>query len=359
MKKLIIRRMDSRYFSQKVVEWYLKNKRNLPWRTTTDPYKVWLSEIILQQTRVQQGLPYYNQFVKNFPTVKALALASEQTVLRTWQGLGYYTRARNLHQCARIIVKQFNGKFPQRYVDLLELPGIGSYTAAAIASICFNEPRAVLDGNVYRVLARVFGIHQPVNSSAGKQTFAELADALIDKTNPALFNQAMMEFGALFCPPKKPLCSQCLFKKQCVAYAGDLQFELPVKLKKKATRKRYFNYVVFRSGKSLFMKKRTDKDIWNGLYDFYLLESSRPVTIQTHLNKADIDLAKLLKRNGKVLRNHRYKHVLSHQVVWARFGVIDTVPDKKYGVRKFNIKTVEKLPKPILISRFLKDLQLL
>ncbi|MFN3839242.1 MAG: A/G-specific adenine glycosylase [Cyclobacteriaceae bacterium] len=351
--------MDSRYFSQKVVEWYLKNKRNLPWRSTRDPYKVWLSEIILQQTRVRQGLPYYNQFVKKFPTVRTLARASEQTVLRSWQGLGYYTRARNLHRCARIIVKKFNGKFPQRYVDLLELPGIGSYTAAAIASICFNEARAVLDGNVFRVLARIFGIHQPVNSSVGKQVFTELANELIDKERPALFNQAMMEFGALICSPKKPLCSECLFKKQCVAYAAGLQSELPVKIKKKAIRVRYFNYVVFRSGNFLFMKKRSGKDIWGGLYDFYLLESPRPVTLLTHLKSVDTSLANLLSRNGRVFPNHRYKHVLSHQVVLARFGVINAIPEKKYGVKKFSLKTIEKLPKPILISRILKDLQLL
>ncbi len=351
--------MDSRYFSQKVVEWYLENKRNLPWRATTDPYRVWISEIILQQTRVQQGLPYYQQFVKKFPSIRTLAQASEQEVLRAWQGLGYYTRARNLHRCARIIVSQFNGKFPQHYKDLMKLPGIGSYTAAAIASICFGEPEAVVDGNVFRVLARVFGIAHPVNTTAGKRAFTELANALLEKSQPALFNQAIMEFGALYCTPKNPVCSDCIFNKRCEANAENLQTNLPVKLKKKEVRKRYFHYVVFRSGNNLFMKKRSANDIWNGLYDFYMLEGARPTSLHSLLSKENSGLAKLNKHSGLPSYSPQYKHVLSHQVVFARFLIINTTPEKKYGLRKFSLKTVEKLPKPVLISRFLKDSQLL
>lgn len=348
--------MDSRYFSKKVVEWYLKNKRNLPWRNTTDPYKVWLSEIILQQTRVQQGLPYYQQFVKKFPTVRVLAQATEQSVLRTWQGLGYYTRARNLHRCARMVSSQLDGKFPETYAALLNLPGIGQYTAAAIASICFNEPVAVVDGNVFRVLARVFGIHHPVNAPAGKKIVTELANTLIDKNNPALFNQAIMEFGALHCTPRNPKCSDCIFKKHCVANAGGLQPELPAKVKKKASRKRYFMYVVFRSGNSLYMKKRSGNDIWKGLYDFYLMESKKPVTNLSRAMKKEFGSN---LSTGNEFSHHQYKHVLSHQVILARFAVVNTTPPKQFGLMKVGYKTVEKLPKPILITRFLKDLQLL
>lgn len=351
--------MDSRYFSQKVVEWYLKHKRNLPWRTTTDPYKVWLSEIILQQTRVQQGLPYYNQFVKKFPTIRKLAQATEQSVLRAWQGLGYYSRARNLHQCARIITRQHRGKFPDNYADLLTLPGIGPYTAAAIASICFGQPVAVVDGNVFRVLARIFGMHDPVNSTLGKQRFTALANTLIDKTRPALFNQAMMEFGALYCTPKNPLCAECIFKQNCVAYAGNLQADLPVKTKKQATRNRFFNYLVFRQGNSLFMKKRVGSDIWKGLYDFYLIESSRPTPIKSLFNKTNKRLALLSKGCNGYRISSVYKHVLSHQVVFARFVVINDHPDPALQLKKFDLKTIEKLPKPVLISRFLRESELL
>ncbi|QOI98818.1 MAG: A/G-specific adenine glycosylase [Flammeovirgaceae bacterium] len=351
--------MDNRYFSQKVVEWYLKNKRNLPWRNTTDPYKVWLSEIILQQTRVEQGLPYYSLFIKKFPTVKALAAAPAQLVLRAWQGLGYYTRARNLHRCAHIVAQQLNGKFPDNYAALLTLPGIGNYTAAAIASICFNEPVAVVDGNVFRVLARVFGIYEPINSVSGKQRFNELANILIDKERPALFNQAIMEFGALHCTPRNPLCADCIFKKQCVAYAGILQTELPVKIKKKPARNRYFTYVVFRKGNFLFMNKRSAGDIWQSLYDFYLVEGRSQKLTLAWFKKHHTELAPLLTQVKQPGATRWYRHNLSHQKIFARFLVVNGVPDKKLGLRKFSLKTVENLPKPVLISRFLKDAQLL
>jgi A/G-specific adenine glycosylase len=350
--------MDSRYFSKKVVEWYQKNKRTLPWRDTSDPYKVWLSEIILQQTRVQQGLPYYKQFVKKFPTVRALAQASEEQVLRAWQGLGYYTRARNLHRCARLVRTRHNGKFPDSYSALLTLPGIGQYTAAAIASICYNEPVAVVDGNVFRVLARVFGIHQPINTSAGKKIFSDLANSLIPETQPALFNQAIMEFGALHCTPRNPFCADCIFKKQCVAYAGNLQAVLPVKQKKKSVRTRHFTYVVFRSDNALFMKKRSGNDIWKGLYDFYLIETPRPLLKPEQMLKKEIG-TNYFNGEGFTRFHHQYKHVLSHQVVLARFMVTNAVPAKHLGLTKFTRKTIETLPKPTLITRFLKDAELL
>ena len=266
--------MELRYFSKKVVEWYRLNQRSLPWRETKDPFHIWLSEIILQQTRVNQGLPYYEKFIEAFPSVDKLAAASEQKVLRLWQGLGYYTRARNLHKCAKMIVNSYGGSFPASYNELLLLPGIGAYTAAAIASISFNESVAVVDGNVYRVLSRVFGISTEINSPKGKKEFFELANQLIDKKNPAMFNQAVMEFGALFCKPVNPSCESCTFKASCFAYNNNLVASLPVKKKNKPARRRYFYYFVIQSGKSLLMSKRGKKDIWEGLYDFYLLEKN-------------------------------------------------------------------------------------
>src|SRR5688572_6460539 len=277
--------MDNRYFSDKVAEWYKLNKRDLPWRDTQDPYKVWLSEIILQQTRVNQGLPYYFKFLETFPTIQALANATEHQVLRLWQGLGYYTRARNLHKCAKVVVSKYNGQFPNNFKSLLGLPGIGEYTAAAIASFSFKEPVAVVDGNVFRVLSRLFGIENEINSPEGKKVFTSLANSLISKKFPDLHNQAMMEFGALHCLPKKPPCLTCDFQLTCFAAQHDLQTVFPRKAKAKASRKRYFYYVVIQKGRSLLMRKREAKDIWHGLYDFYLMERNRSIKAEKLLEE--------------------------------------------------------------------------
>jgi A/G-specific adenine glycosylase len=309
LKKLIIKGMDKRYFSKKIVEWYQENKRNLPWRETKDPYKIWLSEVILQQTRVAQGLPYYLTFVAKYPTVQELAHAPEQEVLRVWQGLGYYTRARNLHKCAKVIAESLNGKFPDNYEALKELPGVGDYTAAAIASISFYEPVAVVDGNVYRVLARLHGIETPINSPDGRKVFCTLANTLVSTVNPDLHNQAMMEFGATFCTPQNPKCEQCPFLNCCVAAQRRLQHLLPVKLKLKKAKNRYFDYLVFKKGKSLLMKKRVEKDIWHGLYDFPLLESKKPVSLKTLLKKEAI--ASLITDENNISVTDTYKHVLT------------------------------------------------
>jgi A/G-specific adenine glycosylase len=347
--------MEPRYFSKKVVEWYQLNRRALPWRDTTDPFRIWLSEIILQQTRVNQGLPYYEKFIESFPSVKELASAREQKVLRLWQGLGYYTRARNLHKCAKEIVKVHKGSFPDSYSELLKLPGIGEYTAAAIASISFNEPVAVVDGNVYRVLSRVFGISTEINSPAGKKEFTALANRLIDKKTPALFNQAVMEFGALFCKPMNPTCETCTFSDSCFAFKNDLIGSLPVKKKNKPARKRYFYYFVVQTGNSLLMGKRGEKDIWEGLYDFYLVEKTRP----THLDKLfdeDPFLRKLKPTEEfEVVKN--FKHLLSHQTIIATFIHLKTA-QKPLSVPKtyrfFRITKVSSLPKSTLIERYLQ-----
>jgi A/G-specific adenine glycosylase len=353
--------MDKRYFSKKVVEWYEHNKRELPWRLTNDPYKVWLSEIILQQTRVNQGMPYYLRFVDEFPTVHDLAGAPEQKILRLWQGLGYYTRARNLHKCAKVVVEKFSGTFPTTYEQLKTLPGIGDYTAAAIASICFAQPVAVVDGNVFRVLSRVFGMETPINSTEGKKNFAALANSLIPAASPSTYNQGMMEFGALFCTPKNPNCAECVFQTNCVANKNQLQDKLPVKLRTKKVTKRYFNYIVFQKGNSFGMRNRLDKDIWHGLYDFYLIEKNRATNF-LKLVTEDPFLKKYFKKNTEVASSKIYKHILSHQIIYARFHNF-TVNGKTVLLPKelklYSKKRIGSLPKPILINKYLEDEQLL
>ncbi len=353
--------MGARYFSKKVVEWYYENKRSLPWRDTKDPYKIWLSEIILQQTRVSQGLPYYQNFVREFPDVHALATASEQKVLRLWQGLGYYTRARNLHKAAREVSTKHKGIFPSSFEVLKKLPGIGEYTAAAIASISFGEAVAVVDGNVFRVLARIFGIDIPTNSTEGKKRFTALANQLINKHQPATFNQAMMEFGALHCTPKNPRCAVCVFNYSCVAYRNNLQSVLPKKLASKKSRKRYFYYVVIRNGNYFLLNARTDNDIWKELFDFYLIEKSRLVKTD-QLLKDDPLLKRLKPLITNVSTSGMYKHILSHQTIMAKFIMMElgkkplTLPK---NLRFYSLKKVGELPKPVLISRFLHDFKLL
>lgn len=348
--------MDKRYFSDKVVKWYLENKRNLPWRSTKDAYKIWLSEVILQQTRVNQGLPYYLAFITAYRTVTELAQAPSQEVLRLWQGLGYYTRAHNLHKCAQVIVKLHNGKFPASYQELLTLPGIGQYTAAAIASFAFNEAVAVLDGNVFRILSRIFGIDTPINSPAGKKQFNLLANEIISKKKPALHNQAVMEFGALYCTPRNPNCPDCPFQETCFAYNSNLVYSLPVKTKAKKSRKRYFFYLVVEKNKSLLMKKRSEKDIWNGLFDFILIEKKRPV--KTEKIVIDPEFKTLFNKMEKITISKKYKHILTHQTIHCRFIHLKAPQSFYLNNKELNFyspKQVAQLPKPVLISRFLND----
>lgn len=344
--------MDKRYFSEKVVKWYENNKRSLPWRETIEPYKIWLSEIILQQTRVAQGLPYYLAFVKKYPNVQALAEAPEQEILRLWQGLGYYSRARNLHKCAKVVVSEYRGKFPSTFNELQQLPGVGAYTAAAIASFCFREKVAVVDGNVFRVLARVFGIDQPINSGEGKVTFARLANDLISEKRPDLHNQAIMEFGAMHCTPKSPQCETCPLQKGCIAYHRERQSELPVKLKLTKARKRYFYYFVFENKGAVWMKRRDEKDIWNGLFDFWLVEKSKQFKPEKVIEEA------LGNISDETRITKVYKHVLTHQTIYSRFIVVKHQPKqlrKTGNSGYYSLSQIDKLPKPVLVSRFLAD----
>jgi A/G-specific adenine glycosylase len=329
----------------------------LPWRETVDPYKIWLSEVILQQTRVAQGLVYYYAFSENFPTVHALALAEEDEVLRLWQGLGYYSRARNLHKAAKIVVNQFNGVFPTNYNSLLTLPGVGEYTAAAVASFSANEVHAVLDGNVFRLLARFFGIKEPINSSSGKKVFSKLANDLIDPNNPAIYNQAIMEFGALQCKPKSPDCTICPINSGCYSFLN-LEVELlPVKLKKAKSRNRYFNYFIVKEGGNILMNKRGKGDIWQHLHDFPLIESTEelnPEELIVHQEVIDAFGNELIIRSI----SKPYKHVLSHQNIYARFFEISQASinlNEKTAWNYVLIKDLDKLAKSKLIVSFLES----
>lgn len=339
-------------FSKTLTCWYSNNKRNLPWRETQEPYKIWLSEIILQQTQVKQGLPYYEAFVNTYPTVFELAKAKESEVLKLWQGLGYYSRARNLHATAKYVAYTLRGKFPNNYKELLKLKGIGDYTASAIASICFNETSAVVDGNVYRVLSRYFGIDTPINSSKGAKEFKALAQELIDRKDPATFNQAIMEFGATQCKPKNPDCMFCPFNDTCVAYNKGKIDELPVKLKKLKVKQRYFNFLVFLSeDKQTLLEKREGKGIWQNLYQFPLIETKQNLEYETFLEV--VKEHPLLK--DKLFNIIQYNdtpkvHKLSHQHLNTTFWIV-TVDSVENGIAFENITNY---PVPILIGKFIE-----
>lgn len=343
-------------FSAIIMSWYLKNKRDLPWRKTQDPYRIWLSEIILQQTRVQQGLPYYFSFIQKYSDVKSLAMAPEDDILKLWQGLGYYSRARNLHFAAKMVVSEFNGVFPGTYNELKKLKGVGDYTAAAISSICFNEVRAVVDGNVYRVLSRIFGIDAPIDSTEGKKIFSELANELISKKHPADFNQSIMEFGAIQCVPKNPPCEICPFFLHCIARKKNLIPVLPVKSKKTKVTDRYFNYLVLHHQGNIYLKQRTANDIWKGLFDFPLIETSLPVSEKKLMQNKEW---KALCENSKFeIRNfsNEIKHVLSHQRLHVRFVEIDLKKKMKAPKEWLSIKEEElrKFAVPVVIANYLK-----
>lgn len=347
---------NSLFFSQQVIQWYQQNKRSLPWRATKDPYFVWLSEIILQQTRVAQGLPYYEKFIEAFPTVFDLANASEQKVLKLWQGLGYYSRARNLHATAKYVVAELEGQFPTRYSELIKLKGIGDYTASAIASICFEEPAAVVDGNVYRVLSRYFGVETPINTSAGNKEFKALAQSLIDKEQPGTFNQAMMEFGARFCVPKNPDCKNCIFQHSCIAYAEKKVAELPKKLGKVKIKKHYFNYLVFLSAEgATVLRQRTEKGIWQQLYEFPLIDSPRKVSLNTLKNT---DQFKQITQGLIIKELYKYNeqpilHKLSHKHLYTTFWIVEVSGID--SVSAIPISEISKYPVPILLGNFISE----
>lgn len=344
------------FFAKRLLKWYKINKRELPWRGISDPYKIWLSEIILQQTQVVQGLNYYLKFVKHYPNVKMLAKAPSDEVMRHWQGLGYYSRARNLHEAAKMVANKHKGMFPETYNEIRELKGVGDYTAAAIASLAYNLPHAVVDGNVYRVLSRVFGVRLPIDSSSGKKYFQKLADELLPKKEVADHNQAIMEFGALYCRPVNPDCPNCIFNDKCVAFQKQIVNELPFKAKKTKVRDRYFNYVVFRYKNDLYIRKRTKKDIWQDLYEFYLIESDKKLKPGSILKSKEFSQIISLKNVvlGSVSRD--YKHVLSHQNLHTIFYLVELKsPLNTKLLKKVNIASIHKYALPRLIEKYLKD----
>ncbi len=342
-------------FGMQLINWYLANKRDLPWRNTTNPYAIWLSEIILQQTRVAQGLPYYEKFLKAYPTVMDLAAAPQEEVLRLWQGLGYYSRARNLHNTAKIIVQEHFGSFPDNYKGLLTLKGIGPYTAAAIASFAYNENVAVVDGNVFRVLARLMGNDTDIASNEGKKVFTAIANELLVEGQANVFNQAVMEFGAIHCTPQKPNCLFCPFDTVCEANLKSLQAALPVKIKKLKIKNRFLNYVVFIQNKKVLLKKRSAGDIWEGLHDFYLIETDS----LTNFEDLEDDLLAESLEKGIVLQHSEvFKHILTHQRLEANFTVIQLPTDFSLHLQNQYVwcdeEKLELVAKPILIVNYLK-----
>jgi A/G-specific adenine glycosylase len=346
----------SHFFANRIITWYQENKRDLPWRNTQDPYRIWLSEIILQQTRVQQGLPYYKAFVAQYPSVSALAQATEEEVLKLWQGLGYYSRARNLHYTARYINEECNDVFPKTYKGLLKLKGVGDYTASAIASFCYGAETPTVDGNVYRVLARFFGIGLAINSTKAKKEFKALAQNLIDVNRPALFNQAIMEFGALHCTPKLPKCTSCIFSDSCMALQKDEVEILPFKEKKIKITKRYFNYLVLKtSSNATLLTKRIGRGIWQNLYEFPLVECKQPI------HRADlienIDFIKFVGGSSyrlKYLPLNTVVHKLSHQHLHIQFWLLESEMENK---EMYTLQQALAFPTPIVIHAFLEQLQ--
>jgi len=340
-------------FSNRLIYWYLQNDRDLPWRKTKNPYFIWLSEIMLQQTRVNQGLSYYLLFIKEFPTVFDLANATETNVLKLWQGLGYYSRARNLHYSAKHIASELHGVFPKTYNEIKKLKGVGDYTASAISSICFDAPEAVVDGNVYRVLARYYGISTSINSSKGIKEFKALAQTLIDVKQPGTHNQAIMDFGALQCKPQNPLCTTCPLNDSCVALEKQQIKELPVKEKKGKIKIRHFNYLVFLTDKYMtILNERKGKGIWQGLYEFPVVETIN--NIQKKELVASNKFKELVPQKHQItlFNEKEIVHKLSHQHLHTKFWIV-TSNDFEELILEW--KEVKKFPVPILIANFLKE----
>ena len=343
-------------FADELVLWYIHNKRDLPWRHTTDAYVIWLSEIILQQTRVEQGMPYFYRFVEKYPDVSSFAAAPEDEILKLWQGLGYYSRGRNMLKTARLVTELHGGKFPQQYEQLIKLKGIGEYTAAAISSFSANEAKAVVDGNVYRVLARYFGINEPINSTPGKKKFQQLANELLNHDHPGLHNQAMMEFGAMLCKPKNPACGICPVRTGCFAFTHNATGTLPVKINKLKVRERYFNYFVIVNGDEILLNKRDEKDIWANMYDLPLIETSFLMPVNDLLV-----LPQVVGHFGENIEideiSQVYKHILTHQRLYVRFIKIQTTAIKLEQKWFFTSrKNLEKFALPKIIFIFIKKI---
>ncbi|CAL1520903.1 A/G-specific adenine glycosylase [Chitinophaga sp. MM2321] len=350
------------FFTEKLLEWNREvNTRSMPWKGEKDPYRIWLSEIILQQTRVEQGLPYYERFITHYPTVQKLATAPEEEVFRLWQGLGYYARCKNMLAAAREITNIYKGVFPREYEQIKALKGIGPYTAAAIASFAFNLPYAVLDGNVYRVLSRFFGIETPIDSTAGKKQFGELAMELLPPDQSAPYNQSIMDFGAIVCKPQQPLCQECPLNRKCIARQQQLVSLLPIKSKKLQIKKRYFNYLLVTFNEEIYIRKRTESDIWQNLHEFILIETAAPLDF-TLLQATDA-FKEIFQHTPFTVVNIAApaKQQLTHQTIHSQF--VTLAVEKPLQVKDYLLVSRKLLPKyafPKTITTFLqsKSLQL-
>jgi len=342
-------------FSNKLIKWYQLNKRDLPWRNTTNAYHIWLSEIILQQTRVDQGLPYYLEFINTFPTIEKLASAKEDDILKLWQGLGYYSRAHNLHYTAKDIVTNSNGEFPNDYNKLLELKGVGNYTAAAIASFAFGLPYAVVDGNVIRLLSRVFGIDTPFDTTKGKKQFQQLAQQLLLEKKASVYNQAIMEFGALQCKPKSPNCSICPMQEFCVASQSIDVNSFPVRSKKVKVKERFLHFLMIQTDNGICVGKRKS-GIWKGLYEFPFLEFSENLS-DSKVIKSDVWKKLFGEHNLEIkLDSSNYIHKLTHQKIHAKFWKIKANKFSIKGYSKVTLKALEKYPVSRLMEKYLKTI---
>ncbi|MGL4364191.1 MAG: A/G-specific adenine glycosylase [Bacteroidales bacterium] len=346
------------HFAKTIIEWYNEHKRELPWRNTSEPYPIWVSEVILQQTRVVQGLDYYHRFLRRFPTLAHLAAAPLDEVMIVWQGLGYYTRARNMHLAAKQIISEFNGEFPNTYEGLRSLKGIGDYTASAIGAFAFGIPRPAVDGNVHRVIARVFGIFTPVNTSSGQKQIYATALSHLDTRKPGLFNQAIMEFGATLCTPQKTMCVLCPIQKDCYAYKNDMVNSLPIKEKKTKIRRRYFSYLIPLYKRDTFIQQRVLKDIWHSLYEFPYIETTKNTTLK-NLQENDEWKTLFARQSIEILyTSPLIKHTLSHQELHIIFYIIKV---REVSIALNNYKLIpsiqlSKYPMPRVITAFLESL---
>jgi A/G-specific adenine glycosylase len=332
-------------FSDVLLEWYDLNQRDLPWRSTDNPYVIWIAEVVFQQTRISQGMPYFLSFIEEFPSVHHLAVASEENVLKKWQGLGYYSRARNLQYSAKYIVNELGGEMPSSYQELLKLKGVGPYIAAEVASVCFKEVVAAVDGNVQRVLSRYFGVEEPVNSGIGAKLIQALANENISETRPGDFNQALMDLGSSICSPKKPDCGICVFADSCWALRNDETKVLPIKLKKVKVKDRYFNYFIISKTKSVLLHKREAGDVWQGLYQPPLIETIESITDSS------------FEGQGYLLSS--VKRVLSHQRIHISYWVVNELPEAimDTGFQEVSLFELTKYPVPKSIEQLFSSLE--
>jgi len=347
------------HFAQYIKKWYLQHGRKLPWRETRDPYKIWVSEIILQQTRIEQGIKYYNNFLKAFPDVFALAIASETEVMRQWQGLGYYSRARNMHHTAKTIANEQDGLFPQTYKKIQTLKGIGPYTASAIASFAFDHPYAVVDGNVSRILSRCYAIETPIDSNQGKKQLQALAEQLLDREDPATYNQAIMDIGAVICKPVTPLCDRCPLASLCKARENENQNSYPVKRKIKPRKKRFLNFLIIHHNGKILIEKRTGKDIWKGLYQFPIIETPE----KSDQKSLDYKIRDITGKDIKVTKIYEKKHILTHQELHTTFFKLkwpDYLPSSYISNNDqavfYSVRDIYQIPFPQLIQENLEAL---